>query len=75
MVAAFYNRTSMMQWLVDHGADVNIADKEGNTALHIVAEDGILPSLHALLGLGAKVNAERKVGGLCGCDSRETGSR
>ena len=36
----------VLQCLIDHGADVNMADVDGNTVLHLLCSDGDTPSHH-----------------------------
>lgn len=46
-----------LQTLLAAGADVNAADADGNTALHLAARQGHLDAVKALLAAGADVNA------------------
>jgi ankyrin repeat protein len=41
-----------IQWLVEHGADVNAADVDGNTALHLAADSGMIESIKWLVEHG-----------------------
>jgi ankyrin repeat protein len=49
----------VMKFLIDHGADVNIRDDKGSTALHIAStsEVGDVPSINCLLLYGADIEA------------------
>ena len=44
-----YNRTKMIPWLIEHGADVSLADNNGRTVLHHAVLRGIKPDWCALL--------------------------
>jgi ankyrin repeat protein len=54
----------VVKLLLDKGADVNVAQKDGATALHAAASEGHTETVKLLLDRGADVNAEN--------DSRET---
>jgi ankyrin repeat protein len=47
-----------LDFVVEHGADVNRADDTGSTALHLAVAGGHLLVVKRLIGLGAEVNAE-----------------
>lgn len=47
---------------IDNGADVNSADSDGNTALHLAVKAGRIVSAQALLSKGADLNARNKAG-------------
>jgi ankyrin repeat protein len=50
--------------LLDKGADVNVADGDGSTALHWAASSGDLAMTQALLKAGARVNAVTRIGAI-----------
>jgi ankyrin repeat protein len=43
--------------LRDHGAELNLRDRDGNCALHLACKSGRVPCVEILVALGAKVNA------------------
>jgi ankyrin repeat protein len=47
---------------VEQGADVNVADKEGQTALHLATAAGADPIVQLLADNGANLNAKNKLG-------------
>lgn len=49
--------------LLAHGADVNVRDADGDTALHGAAQTGNVEIMGLLLDKGPNVNAKNKVGG------------
>lgn len=53
---------SFLQELIDAGADVNVADEDGETALMAAAEKGHLTKVRLLIEKGANVNAKDKTG-------------
>jgi hypothetical protein len=54
MMAAWYDRRAVIEYLLDHGVDVSIRDAaEGQTALHIAAYQGNAGLVELLLGRGA----------------------
>lgn len=55
--AALGNRAEMVRWLVQRGAQVNLANGSGFTPLHHAAESGSLDAIRVLLELGAEANA------------------
>ncbi|HLK59180.1 MAG TPA: ankyrin repeat domain-containing protein [Chthonomonadaceae bacterium] len=55
--AASIGDVAAIRRLVQQGADVNRADREGNTPLMLAAERGRIPALQTLLGLGAKLES------------------
>ena len=48
--------------LLDHGADLAILDKEGDSALHIAARQGSESTIEALLNAGVRINAPNQKG-------------
>ena len=58
----------IIQLLVDHGADINAQDFNGNTALHIACKDHYMKKesiLNTLIHLGADVNLQNSLGQTC----------
>ncbi len=60
--AAEKNQAALIQWLVEHGAEVNRANNTGFTPLHHAAEAGSLAAAEMLLKLGANVKATTQRG-------------
>jgi len=56
------NRTPTMYILVDAGANVNLADKEGETPLMVATQNGNIPGIKYLLENEADVSAETNYG-------------
>ncbi|MBO9494017.1 ankyrin repeat domain-containing protein [Thalassotalea sp. G20_0] len=50
-VAIKYQNTDLIQTLVNHGADVNARDDDGETVLHLAARNGNAESVRALLDI------------------------
>jgi len=46
-----------IQWLKENGADVNVADKEGRTPMHVTAAEGKMDAMAWLKENGADINA------------------
>jgi ankyrin repeat protein len=58
-----WNLPSVALWLLKNGADPNLADKEGHTALHEAARRGINPKVtQALLDAGGRKFAKNRAG-------------
>lgn len=58
-----WNLPSVALWLLKNGADPNLTDKGGNTALHEAARRGINPKVvEAILAQGGKPSAKNKDG-------------
>ena len=62
MSAAARKNSAAVSYLLDNGADLNLADCYGNTALAIVANVGDIACLAVLLDHGADVNVTNKNG-------------
>ena len=60
-VAASWGHAEIVQYLLEHGAVVDIQDKDLGTPLYVAAENGCTPVVHQLLQAQANVNL---VGGL-----------
>lgn len=61
-----YGHATIVKYLADHGADLDIADAEHNTPLLIAAARGNWISVQDLIELGADfmMKVKMKVGGL-----------
>jgi ankyrin repeat protein len=58
-----WNLPSVALWLIKNGADPNLRDAEGNTALHEAASRGINPKvIQALLEAGGKKSLKNQAG-------------
>src|SRR5262249_41555052 len=55
-VAASYGSTAAAMALLDGGADPNVADRSGNSLLHIAAQSGDLQLVKKLLAKGSDPN-------------------
>ena len=62
-----------IQALLELGADVNVRDYKGKTALHRAATAGFLGSMEVLLGNGAAIDAPDKKGETPLCDAVRAG--
>jgi ankyrin repeat protein len=62
MCAAFKNEEEFISVLVEHGANVGIANGDGNTALHFAAEAGSIGAAKLLLEYGADIEGKNKKG-------------
>jgi ankyrin repeat protein len=66
MVASEQGHTATVQALIQAGADLNLQDKSGLTALMIASHEGHMASVRALIGVGADPNLQDTV---CDCNS------
>ena len=55
--AAFRSDTEEMRSLIEQGADANVSDRNGNTALHIASDYGSQPAVKILLPMIHDLNA------------------
>ena len=62
LLVAAQQGASPLQNLIAAGADVNAADKDGNTAAILASRNGHTDALQALIAAGADVNAANKYG-------------
>ena len=60
IAAASLRRPAVVRTLLDHGANVDLADADGRTALMHAASVGLAESVAMLLGAGAQINATDK---------------
>lgn len=60
--AAYNKDLAMTKYLLDRNADINMANKLGETALHIAVRENAISIARTLLKAGANVNARDKVG-------------
>ncbi len=61
--AAMRGDTAAVKALVGKGADVNLAQGDGMTALHWTALNGDVTTMNVLIGAGAKTSAVTRIGG------------
>ena len=59
MYAASFNHVQVVVLLLEKGANVNLSDPEGITALHIAAKLGHLEVVRLLLDQGAEINKQK----------------
>ncbi|XP_076315881.1 transient receptor potential cation channel subfamily A member 1-like [Tachypleus tridentatus] len=58
--AASRNNVDIVQFILDHGGDINSRDKNGNTALHLAVANNALETLNCLLSYHADSNVLNK---------------
>ena len=54
MITCYYGHMNVATYLVEHGANIHLQDKNGNTCLHAAAQRGHVEVASKLLCLGAK---------------------
>jgi len=54
--AAQNNRTAVINWLLDHDADIDAVTTSGMTALHVAADVGSINAVKTLIDRGAKID-------------------
>lgn len=60
--SACYGNTQLLQWCLEHGADVNFQDVSGMSALHFAAQEGKVNAAHILVSHNAKINLQDNYG-------------
>ena len=60
--SAFYNNVNLLEWLLDNGADINMQDAIGFSALHFACQEGHLESVIILLKRKSNINLVDKYG-------------
>ena len=60
--AAKAGEWEVLRGLVEQGADVNVADPDGTTALHWASLHADVESVELLIGAGADANAANEIG-------------
>jgi ankyrin repeat protein len=65
ILAAYYDREAVVDFLLNKGAEVDSQDASGNTALMGVCFKGYLPMAKILIGRGANVNHRNAMGATC----------
>ena len=58
MNACLYGKDEIVEWLLGKGADVNLQDKNGYTALHFSAQEMFASCTQKLLASGANPNIQ-----------------
>jgi len=58
LIYAQHGRTEDVEKLLEEGADIQVTDHGGSSALHIAAHVGALETVEMLLNRGALVNAQ-----------------
>lgn len=61
-LSCVYGHHDIAEWLVKHGADLNLRNKDGNTPLHIASFHCHVSCVKLLLAQGAEVNLTNKRG-------------
>ena len=64
ILASFENRTSVLELLVSAGANVQLQQQHGLTALHAAAQHGNAPVVRMMLAADAQVDARHQPSGL-----------
>ena len=64
---------NLLQLLLDNGADANVADYDGRTALHVAASEGHEACVQLLLQAGAKKSLADRWGNTAGADATRCG--
>ena len=60
--ASFYGNETLLEWLLENGADVNTQDTIGFTALHFACQEGHLQCVKILLTGKSNINIPDKYG-------------
>lgn len=60
--AVLYNRWSIVEWLINNGANFNLKDKQGITALHAAVISSNYPIVKLLLSRGVFVDSKDAYG-------------
>jgi len=62
-IAAIKNNLDFMEWIVTQpGINLNMADRDGNTALHLASQSGFQDIIEILLRYGSDLNISNKKG-------------
>jgi len=62
-IAAIKNNVDFMEWIVSQpGINLNIADRDGNSALHLASQSGFQDIIEILLKYGSDLNISNKKG-------------
>lgn len=56
--AAFYGRTEIVSYLIEHGADIEARANENKTPLHYAASLDHIETIHCLVDKGADINSQ-----------------